>query len=172
MNWIVAKIKWIMLLSGVLTCAALYVAVVPKEALRYLFGKTITGALSEVVVRDWAFLYASVGGMLIYAAFHPPCRAMVLVVAGVSKLVFLGLVLGFGRRFLEEKVSIVMGVDMVMVALFVAFLFGMRGITSAPRDRMSGMRQQPMPPTPQTAVRIPPAPLPSPAPRPPMAKTP
>jgi hypothetical protein len=171
MNWIVAKIKWIMLLSGVLTCAALYVAIMPKEALRYLFGKTMTGVLSEVVVRDWAFLYASVGAMLIYAAFQPQCRALVLVVAGVSKLVFLGLILGFGRRFLEEKVNITIGVDLVMVALFVTFLFGMRGI-SAPRDRMSGMRQQPMPPTPQSAVRIPPAPLPSPAPRPPMAKTP
>ncbi len=169
MNWIVAKIKWIMLLSGVLTCAALYVAIMPKEALRYLFGKTMTGALSEVVVRDWAFLYASVGAMLIYAAFQPQCRAMTLVAASLSKLVFLGLILGFGRRFLEEKVSIVVGVDLVMVGLFVAFLFGMRGI-GAPRDRMSGMRQQPMPPTPQSAVRIPPAPMP--APRPPMVKTP
>lgn len=169
MNWIVAKIKWIMLVSGVLTCAALYIAILPKDALRYMFGKTMTGALSEVVVRDWAFLYALVGGMLIYGAFEAQCRTLVLFAASLSKLVFIGLILGFGRRFLEEKVSIVLGVDLLMVGLFIAFLFGMRGI-GAPRDRMSGMRQQPMAPTPQSAVRIPPAPMP--APRPPMVKTP
>src|SRR5262245_192645 len=52
MTWIVAKIKWIMLVSGLLSCAALYVAVMPREGLRYLFDKTLTGALAQVVVRD------------------------------------------------------------------------------------------------------------------------
>jgi hypothetical protein len=171
MNWIVAKIKWIMLVSGVLSCAALYVAVVPKEALRYLFDKTMSGALAEVVVRDWAVLYALAGGMLIYAAPRPQCRAMALVFAGLAKLSVLGLLLGYGRRFLEERVGIAIAVDMAMVALFVTFLIGMRRI-GTPRARTSQMSQQPMAPTPrpEAAVRIPPASMP--APRPPMAKTP
>src|SRR5262249_52442755 len=32
MTWIVAKIKWFMLASGLLTCAALYAAIMPQDA--------------------------------------------------------------------------------------------------------------------------------------------
>jgi len=173
MTWIVAKIKWIMLASGLVTCAALYAAILPQEALRYLFDKTQSGALAEVLVRDWAVLTTLVGAMLIYGAFEPQVRNLVLVVAGVSKLAFLGLVLGYGRRFLEEKVGIAIGVDMAMVALFVTFMIGWRRIgtrRSGPAPKAApSMVQQAMPPTPHTAVRIP---APSPSPRPPMVKAP
>ena len=43
MNWIVANIKWIMLVSGVLTCTMLYAAVAPQAALRSTFGDTLEG---------------------------------------------------------------------------------------------------------------------------------
>ena len=40
MNWIVAKIEWIMLVSGALTCTMLYAAIAPQAALRSTFGET------------------------------------------------------------------------------------------------------------------------------------
>ena len=91
------------------------------------------------------------------------------MVAGVSKLAFLGLVLGFSKRFMGENIAFAIWADMVMVALFVTFLIGWRRIgtrrSSASPKMSPSMAQQAMPPTPQTAVRIP-------SPRPPMAKTP
>ena len=59
MNWIVAKIKWIMLVSGVLTCTMIFAAIAPQAALRSTFGATLEGPLAEIVVRNWGALIAS-----------------------------------------------------------------------------------------------------------------
>jgi len=37
MNWIVAKIKWIVLVSVALTCTMVYAAIAPQAALRSTF---------------------------------------------------------------------------------------------------------------------------------------
>src|SRR5262245_48320775 len=86
-GWIVARIKGIMLVSGALTCTMLY------AALRSTLGEALSGPLAEIVVRNWGALIALVGGMQIYGAFDPPGRPLILSVAGLSKLVFIGLVL-------------------------------------------------------------------------------
>jgi hypothetical protein len=53
-------------------------------------------------------------------------RRLVLLVAGVSKAVFIGLVLVFGRDYLGQAVGIAVGVDAVMVLLFGVYLAGPR----------------------------------------------
>lgn len=165
MTWIVAKIKWIMLLAGLLSCAALWGAIEPKEAQDYLFDKALKGALADVIVRDWAVLLTLVGVMLIYGAFQVQHRTPVLIIACVSKLTFLGLMLGYGRKYIEEHMNYAMAAELLMVGLFIAFLIGMRRIGSGRmRHAVHSMSQQAMPPTPRTPVHIPP--------RPPMAKTP
>src|SRR3954469_24250522 len=100
MSWVVAKIKWIMLVSGALTCTMLYAAIAPQAALRSTFGDSVQGPVAEIVVRNWGALIALVGAMLIYGAYHPSARPLVLTVAGMSKLIFIGLVLLHGRQFL------------------------------------------------------------------------
>jgi len=40
MNWISANIKWIMLVSGVLTSTMVYAALAPEAALQSNFGET------------------------------------------------------------------------------------------------------------------------------------
>ena len=50
MNLIVANIKWIMLLSGALTCTMIYAAIEPLAALRSSFGETLEGPLAEIRV--------------------------------------------------------------------------------------------------------------------------
>ena len=70
-----------------------YGAFAPQAALRATFGETLEGPLAEVVVRNWAALIAIMGAMLIYGAFRPDHRALVLIAAGASKLVFIALVL-------------------------------------------------------------------------------
>ena len=122
MNWIVAKIKWIMLVSGALTCTMVYAAIAPRAALRSTFGATLEGPVAEIVVRNWGALIALVGAMLIYGAFRPPARPLVLTVAGLSKLTFIGVVLVHGREFLGHQAGVSIAVDGIMVALFAIYL--------------------------------------------------
>src|SRR5439155_10772415 len=98
MNWIVAKIKWIMLVSGALACTMIYAAIAPQAALRSSFGAD--GPLAEIVVRNWGALIALVGAMLIYGAFNPATRPL--------------------------QASLAIAVDLVMVVLFIGYLIAVR----------------------------------------------
>src|SRR4051812_5655048 len=103
MNFVVTRIKWIMLVSGVLTCTMIYAAVAPQAALQGTFGETLQRPLADIMVRNWGVLIALVGAMLIYGAYRAPARPLVLVVAGASKLVFCLLVLAHGTRYLGQQ---------------------------------------------------------------------
>jgi hypothetical protein len=69
---------------------------------------------------------ALVGAMLIYGAFNPSSRALVLTVAAVSKVIFIGLVLSQGARYLGQQVAIGAAIDSVIVILFAAYLLASR----------------------------------------------
>jgi len=126
MNIVTANIKWIMLVSGVLTCTMVYAAIAPQAALRSTFGETLEGPLAEIVVRNWGALIALVGAMLVYGAFKPAVRPLALAVAGASKLVFIALVLSHGSRYLGHQAGIAIAVDLVWVVLFAIYLLGVR----------------------------------------------
>lgn len=115
-------IKSVMLVSGVLTFTMIYAAIAPEAALRSNFGETLTGPVAEIVVRNWGALIALVGAMLVYGAYHPEVRTLVLLVAATSKVVFIALLLAYGRQFLAHSVGIAIWVDAVMVVLFVSYL--------------------------------------------------
>jgi hypothetical protein len=122
MNWIVARMRWVMLLSGALTCTMVYAAVAPQAALRSTFGEALEGPLAEIVVRNWGALIALVGAMLIYGAFNPQSRPLVLAVAGLSKAIFIALVLVHGGRYLGRQAGVAVAIDAVMVVLFIWYL--------------------------------------------------
>lgn len=65
MNIVAANIKWIMLVSGVLTCTMAYAAIAPQAALHATFGETLEGPLADIVVRNWGALITLVGAMLV-----------------------------------------------------------------------------------------------------------
>jgi hypothetical protein len=96
-------------------------AFAPQAALRSTFGDSLEGPLAEIVVRNWGALIALVGAMLIYGAFRPQVRTLVLVVAGLSKIIFISLILIHGTQYLG-KAGIAVVVDSVMVVLFITFL--------------------------------------------------
>jgi hypothetical protein len=60
--------------------------------------------------------------MLIYGAFKPEVRRLVLVVAGVSKAVFIALVLSHGTQLLAYQAGVALAVDALMVVAFGGFL--------------------------------------------------
>lgn len=131
MNWIVAKMKWLMLVSCVLTCTMVYAAIAPQAALRSTFGETLEGPLAEIIVRNWGALIALVGAMLIYGAFNPPARPLILTVAGVSKLVFICLVLTYGTQYLGHQAGLAIAIDLAMVALYIGYIIGVRRVETA-----------------------------------------
>jgi hypothetical protein len=115
--------KWIMLISGILTCTMFYATIAPQVALTSTFGETLEGPLAEIIVRNWGALITLIGAMLIYGAFKPASRTLVLTVAGVSKVIFIGLVLLHGRHFIGNQVGVAIAIDSVMVILFAIYLF-------------------------------------------------
>jgi len=127
MELIVAYIDWIMLVSGLLTTTMIFAAIAPKAALRSNFGETLEGPLAEAIVRNWGALIALVGAMLIYGAYHAEVRPLVLAVGIVSKLFFIALVVSQGGRWLRHGAGVAVVVDLIMVALFAAYLVATRG---------------------------------------------
>ena len=123
---IVANMKWIMIVSGALTCTMIYAAIAPQAALQSTFGESLEGPLAEIVVRNWGVLIALIGAMLIYGAYRPASRTLILIVAGVSKLAFIGLVLGYGSGYLGQQAGFAILLDAVAIGLFAAYLLGMR----------------------------------------------
>lgn len=126
MDWVVAKMKWIMLVSGALTCTMLYAFIAPQASLQATFGETLQGPVAEIVVRNWGALIALVGAMLIYGAYHPPVRPLVLTVAGASKLIFIGLVMSHGKLAAGQQSVLSIAVDLAMVVLFAVYLVRVR----------------------------------------------
>lgn len=130
MNLIIAKMKWIMLVTGILTCTMLYAAIAPQAALNSTFGATLEGPLAEIVVRNWGVLITIVGAMLIYGAYHLPSRPLVLMVAIISKLIFITLLLTYGRQFLGGQTIVTIIFDLVSVSLFILYLIAVKSTKS------------------------------------------
>ncbi len=135
MHWIIANMKLIMFVSGTLTCTMLYAAIAPQAALSSTFGETLDGPLAEIVVRNWGALIALVGAMLIYGAYDPPSRPLVLTVAGLSKLVFISLVLFHGSQYLGQQAGVAIAIDLLMVGIFIGYLVGVRRSQGAASPR-------------------------------------
>ena len=125
MNWVVSHIKWIMIVSGVVTCTMLYAAIAPSAALELMFGESIQGPLADIIVRNWAALITIVGAMLVYGAYSPSSRGLVLTIACLSKTVFIGLFLTIGTQFLA-KAGISIAFDTIVVAFFCTYLWAVR----------------------------------------------
>ncbi|WP_236706781.1 hypothetical protein [Herpetosiphon geysericola] len=101
-------------------------AINPQWALQSNFGETMSGPLVEVVVRNWGALITLIGILLLYGAWNVAQRPLILLIAGSSKLVFIGLVLAQGSRYLGQQAGIAIAIDSVMVLLFGIYLVGVR----------------------------------------------
>lgn len=124
MQIIQAQIKPIMLITGLLTCTMAYAIFLPQAALTSMFGEPLSGgALAEIVVRSWGTLITLVGAMLVYGAFRPAQRALILTIAGLSKLVYVVLLILYGREFLPMILTPVV-IDSIAVIVFAIYLAG------------------------------------------------
>ena len=96
-----------MLVSGLLTCTMFLGLTSPETSLKSNFGDTLEGSSTEIIVRNWAALIGLMGIMLIYGAFNPPVRKFSIIIAGLSKIIFIILVLSLGKQYLKFGVGTV-----------------------------------------------------------------
>lgn len=121
MNIVFSKMKWIMLVSGIITFSMILSLINPTLGLTLTFGESLDGNLANIIVRNWGALIALVGGMLVYGAYNEPNRNLVLVVASISKSLFITLNLIYGQSYLEKS-GIALVFDSVLVVIFVLYL--------------------------------------------------
>lgn len=116
------NIKWIMLVSGLITSSMIYAAIAPEQALMATFGASISGPIVEIVVRNWGVLIAITGVLLMYGAFKPEQRTLALVIAVMGKLTFVSLVLTFGQAFWTVAAPALI-FDSLLIFIFIYHLF-------------------------------------------------
>ena len=120
-----SKTKLIMLITGGLTCTMAYALFAPQAALTSMFGESLSGggALAEIIVRSWGALITLVGAMLIYGAFKPKERPLILTIAGLSKLIFVGLLVLLGSQYFPKTIVLI-ALDGIAVILYAICLLG------------------------------------------------
>jgi hypothetical protein len=121
MKFIIKHIKWVMLVSGVLTSTMFFGLFAPEAALQYMFGASFNGTLESLVVRSWSALVGLVGVVLIYGAFSERNRVFAISIASASKVIFVSLVLLYGTDYLG-KATPAIAMDCVVVFLTAVFL--------------------------------------------------
>lgn len=126
MNWLSANIQWVMLVSGALTSTMFMAAFAPRRSMQRVFGEDVETPAAELVVRNWGILIGMLGVLLLVGAFQPALRPVALIMAGASKLAFIGLVLAHGSRYLKTAGTFIV-VDSIMIVLFGLYLLGQRG---------------------------------------------
>ena len=122
MNFIIKKIKSVLLLSGALTCTMLYGLFAPQAALESMFGAAFDGTLENIVIRSWSALVGLMGVILIYGFFSQRHRVFSITVAAFSKMIFVSIVLLYGREFLV-KAAPAIAMDCVVIILSAIYLF-------------------------------------------------
>jgi hypothetical protein len=120
MDVLVGQFKWVMLLGGVLTCSMWLAVAAPQTALRLLVGEAPSGELPTMLARCFGVMVGLNGLMLIWGAFHPEVRPVVLTYAALGKAAFVALVAPHARW--RRKATVALVVDGLLVVLFAAYL--------------------------------------------------
>lgn len=110
-----------LLVTGAITAGAGVVAIAPSRMLRLVFGTEHVDALTRLIARHWGLLVALVGALLLYAAYDPEVRTVVMLVAVAEKLAIGGLILT-SRFRAKPWAAIVACADSAMALLYIAIL--------------------------------------------------
>ena len=122
---IVRHIKLILLLTGVGTLSTVLFFFFP-ELMGQVFRVDLAGDAGKVFARHWALQVGVVGGLLIYAAYHPAVRKPILIAATVTKAGIVYLLLRqMGNAALAGMTPIIAW-DSLCVVLFVLYLISHR----------------------------------------------
>jgi hypothetical protein len=121
MNFIIKNIKWVMLVSGVLTATTFYGLFAPQAAVESMFGASFGGPLETLIIRSWSSLVGLIGLVLIFGAFSERNRVFCISIAALSKAIFVSLVLIYGQVFLSTAAPAII-LDCLVIVLTLSFL--------------------------------------------------
>ena len=121
MDFIIKNIKWVMLVSGLLTFTTFYGLFAPQAALESMFGVSFNGTLESIIIRSWCGLVGLIGAILIYGAVNDKSRVFSISVAMLSKVIFVSLVMIYGQEFLG-KAGPAIAMDCITIALAAFYL--------------------------------------------------
>ena len=121
MRWIVQNIDWVLIVSGLLTCSMISMALAPRFAMRSTFGEVAEGPVANLIARSWGAMIFASGLMLIYAAWHEEVRLPILLFSIAGKLGFVALVLAEPRFHRQSAMIAALG-DLIIVALLSWYL--------------------------------------------------
>ena len=115
----------VLLVIGLYTLGALPQVFAPRMYLaKVTLGVETTDPLALLLARHWALLAALVGGLLLYAAYHPEVRVAAMTMAAVEKLGFAGLILfgGWKRTPTATRTALI---DLAMAFVLLLALAGL-----------------------------------------------
>jgi hypothetical protein len=120
---IAANIEPILVVTGAATALAVGQVVAPVRFLRLAFGEAPADPVGAALARHWGLLIFCVGVLLVYAAFHAPIRAPIMVFAIVEKVAFAAGVLGTSLR--RHRVAAAMATaDLFIAVVYVLYFAG------------------------------------------------
>jgi hypothetical protein len=93
----------------------------PRQLLALILGEKTSDATVILMARHWSLLVALVGGLLMYAGYHPEARVPAMIVGAAEKLVFGALVVASPLRRRRLTMTVV-GADAIMGLLYVLLL--------------------------------------------------
>ncbi len=111
----------VLLITGIITLLAGVGLLMPRKTLAMLFGIDTPDAATLLLARHWSLLIGLVGGLLIYAAYHPEIRAPVMVAGAIEKLILGALVIASPLRK-RPPTLVAVGADTIMALLYIFFL--------------------------------------------------
>jgi hypothetical protein len=111
----------ILLVTGILTATLLVGAAIPRFMLSFSLGMDQPDSTTVMIARHWFLLLGLVGGLLIYAAYHPEARVPALVIGFVEKVLFAALVFTSPLRK-RTVTALAAGADTIMALFFLALL--------------------------------------------------
>jgi hypothetical protein len=111
----------VLIVTGVLTISAGIGALAPRRLGNVFFAISGGDAPTVLLLRHWSLLIALVGGLLVYAGFHPEASVPVMFVGIAEKLALGAFVVTSELRKRPVTVAIVTA-DAVMALLYLFIL--------------------------------------------------
>ena len=121
---IATHIEIILIITGAVTATMLSQFFAPLSVLRLVYGEAPLDAVSVALARHWGLLIFCVGALLVYAAYVPPLRAPIMVVAVLEKVGLGVCVLGTSLRR-RGMAAVLAGGDLLMALVYVLYLAGL-----------------------------------------------
>lgn len=121
---IAQNIQLILVVTGALTAGIVGVFLAPDTVLRWIFGEIGLDAANRTVARHWGLLVATLGVLLVYAAFHAEARLPIMAAAVVEKGSIAALVLASSLRNRPVATAIAIA-DLSVGVVYLLFLAGL-----------------------------------------------